>query len=134
MKRFISIVLIMTLFVSIFAVSSIQSFAAESGENTKIEEKTSAIRSFLKDVPLGDKLLSLLDTVLGYCKQLVRFIRSNETYKNIATAVLAVLAFLAIPILLGVLVVVYAAIGAMVVFAGALTAVAEIFLGMVPKF
>ena len=59
---------------------------------------------------------------------------NDETYSNVFTAILAVLALLAIPIIIGAVVVVYVAIGAMIIFAGALTAIVELFLGMLPAF
>ncbi len=59
------------------------------------------------------------------------FITSNETYKNIATAILAVLAILIVPFLVALLVIAYVAMAAIITIAGALTSLAESIITVV---
>ena len=179
MKRFISILLILTLVMSVFTVTSISSFAedtedsttgegtpstGEGGEGTETpppaegsegeeggdgtetpptegegdgdgetapEEEndySNPINDFLeKHIPFNgledvkEVLFKIIDTIWD-------FVTSEETYKDITTLLPAILVFLAMPIVIGLLVIVYAAIGAMIMFAGALTAVVDIVL------
>ena len=190
MKRFISILLILTLVMSVFTVTSISSFAedtedpatgegtpstgedgegtetppsteggegeeggdgtqtppAEGGEGTETpptegegdgegetapEEEndySNPINDFLeKHIPFNgledvkEVLFKIIDTIWY-------FVTSEETYKDITTLLPAILVFLAMPIVIGLLVIVYAAIGAMIMFAGALTAVVDVVL------
>ena len=102
------------------------------GEPTP-DEATDPIVEFIKGIPYGEEILNVWNTIKGYLDQIVAFINSEDTYKNIFTAILAIVAILFIPILLGILVVVYVAIAAMIVFAGALTGLAELFMGMIPQ-
>lgn len=74
------------------------------------------------------------DKLFGVVDEIWNFIASNETYKNIATAICAVVAFICIPIVIGAVVLAYIAIGAIVVVAGALTTVIELILGMLLGF
>ncbi len=198
MKRFISILLILTLVMSVFTVTSISSFAedtedpatgegtpstGEDGEGTGTEtpppseggegeeggdgtqtppaeggegeeggdgtetpptegegdgygetapkeenDYSNPINDFLeKHIPFNgledvkEVLFKIIDTIWD-------FVTSEETYKDITTLLPAILVFLAMPIVIGLLVIVYAAIGAMIMFAGALTAVVDVVL------
>ena len=56
------------------------------------------------------------------------FIQSDETYKNIFTAIVGVLAFLFLPILIGLVIVVYAIMAGMIMMGGALVEVVKVFL------
>ena len=153
MKRFISILLILTLAMSVFTVTSISSFAEDTedpatgegtpstgedgegegvgyGETAPKEENdySNPINDFLeKHIPFNgledvkEVLFKIIDTIWD-------FVTSEETYKDITTLLPAILVFLAMPIVIGLLVIVYAAIGAMIMFAGALTAVVDVVL------
>ena len=194
MKRIISILLILTLAMSVFTVTSIYSFAEESGtentETTNPEEDTTntptdgegegtdtptdgegtgtdapaegegegegegttegdgttedgeetpedddnsnPINDFLAEYLPVEALGDLKDTLFGFIDDVWDFIMSEESYQNLATGALAVLALFMIPILIGLVVVVYAAIGAMIIFASALTAVLELIFPMIP--
>ena len=194
MKRIISILLILTLAMSVFTVTSIYSFAEESGtentETTNPEEDTTntptdgegegtdtptdgegtgtdapaegegegegegttegdgttedgeetpedddnsnPINDFLAEYLPVEALGDLKDTLFGFIDDVWDFIMSEESYQNLATGALAVLALFMIPILIGLVVVVYAAIGAMIIFASALTAVLELIFPMSP--
>lgn len=104
---------------------------AEGGAD--VEENTDPIGGFLAQYLPVEALGKLKDALFGFVGQLWAFIQRDETYSNIATAILAVLTLIAIPIIIGVVVVIYAVIGAMIIFAGALTAVIEIVLSMIPS-
>ena len=88
---------------------------------------TGKILVFLKDMEA--QLFGVIDEILV-------FINSNETYKNAATIALAVLAVLLLPVIIGLIVVIYVAVGAMILFAGALVAIIEVVIqtvaGIVP--
>ena len=179
MKRFISILLILTLMMSVFTVTSISSFAEETGDDTTqtppadgegtetdppaggegtetdppadgegtetdppadgegngegeaTEEEndySNPINDFLeKHVPFNgledvkEILFKIIDTVWD-------FVTNEETYKKLETLLPAILVLMAMPIVIGLLVIVYAAIGAMIMAAGALTAVVDVVL------
>ena len=76
------------------------------------------------------KLTELKTTLFGYVDKVVNFIKSNETYKNIAKAILAVIAILLFPVFIGLIVVVYVTIGGMILFAGALVGIVEIIMSI----
>jgi hypothetical protein len=83
-----------------------------------IEETSDNIRNELGKVNnniTADLFLGFVDEFKGIKDQVWSFLSSNETYKNIFTAILAILGFLFIPILLGVLLIAYL-IMAIVVF------------------
>jgi hypothetical protein len=158
MKKFISILLIMTLLCGMFAVNSISVYAEEivdesvdnvgdaeqdtttdeevdqpvvEEESAPFEEESSFIMSLLgKFIPM-EALGRLKDALFGFVEKMWEFIQSNETYSNIATAVIALLAVLALPLVVGGVVIIYAIVGGMIIFAGALTATVELFIGMV---
>ena len=192
MKRIISILLILTLAMSVFTVTSIYSFAEESGtentETTNPEEETTntptdgegeetdtptdgegtgtdaptegegegegttegdgttedgeetpeeddnsnPINDFLAEYLPVEALGDLKDTLFGFIDDVWDFIMSEESYQNLAKGALAVLALFMIPILIGLVVVVYAAIGAMIIFASALTSILELIFPMIP--
>lgn len=166
MKKFISILLIMTLLFATFTTASISAFAEESsGEENNTETtpeqggetedttpegdgtteetqpegdnegtatgETDLIANFLASFIPVEALGRLKDALFSFVERLWDFIMSDETYSNVATAVLAVLGILAIPVVVGVVVVIYGIIGGMIIVAGALTAVVELFLGMI---
>lgn len=131
MKKIFSILLVMTFVFSAFAVCPV--FAAGEAESA-----TPSLGLDLNlDIDLSDikgTLSSLKDKLFGFVKDIIAKIMSNETYKNIATAIGAVLAFIFLPIIIGLIIVAYVAIGAMVLVAGALVAVVEIFVSIFSGF
>ena len=125
MKKIFSILLVMTFVFSAFAVCPV--FAAD--------EAAPAIPSL--DFDLSDikgTLASLKDELFGIVKDIIAKVKSDETYMNIATAIGAILAFICLPIIIGLIIVAYVTIGAMVVFAGALVAAVEIFISILSGF
>ena len=123
MKKFLSFLLVMTFVFSAFAACPV--FAAGEAESAS------------PSLDLGDikgTLSSLKDKLFGFVKDIIAKIMSNETYKNVATAIGAVLAFIFLPIIIGLIIVAYVAIGAMVLVAGALVAVVEIFVSIFSGF
>ncbi len=123
MKKMFSILLIMTFIFSTFAVCPV--LAAGEAESASPSLDLSDIKG---------TLASLKDKLFGFVKDIIAGIMSNETYKNIATAIGAVLAFIFLPIIIGLIIVAYVAIGAMVLVAGALVAVVEIFVSIFSGF
>ena len=105
----------------------------EDGEETPEEDDNSnPINDFLAEYLPVEALGDLKDTLFGFIDDVWDFIMSEESYQNLATGALAVLALFMIPILIGLVVVVYVAIGAMIIFASALTAVLELIFPMIP--
>ena len=106
---------------------------ATDGEGGDEEGESNPLVDFLASFIPVDALEGLANALFGIIGDMWNFVSNHETYGTIATAVLGGLAFLAIPFVFGVIVVVYAAIGGMIMFAGALVGVAEMFLGIVPS-
>ena len=123
MKKFLSFLLVMTFVFSAFAACPV--FAVGEAESASPSLDLSDIKGTLS---------SLKDKLFGFVKDIIAKIMSNETYKNIATAIGAVLAFIFLPIIIGLIIVAYVAIGAMVLVAGALVAVVEIFVSIFSGF
>lgn len=113
----------MTFVFSAFAACPV--FAAGEAESASPSLDLSDIKGTLS---------SLKDKLFGFVKDIIAKIMSNETYKNVATAIGAVLAFIFLPIIIGLIIVAYVAIGAMVLVAGALVAVVEIFVSIFSGF
>lgn len=198
MKKFVSILLVMTLVLSVFTMTSISTYAEETGDevvddnttpddtvtddnttegdDTVTDEGTTEDDGTLDDDTTGDTttddttdggeegttpeegagenteettddsiwgfvgaflpvdaLKGLADALFGLVAQMWNFVMNNETYGTIVTAALAVLTFLAIPFVFGVVVVVYVSISGMMIFAGALTGIVELLFPMIPK-
>ena len=123
MKRFTSILMIFILMLTVMSTTSVMVSAADGN----VEVQSDA----------GDDMGSLLTELKVAVKELaweiINFIKSEETYKNIATAILAVLAILFLPLILGVVVMVFVAIVAMESFVGAMVKIAEIILSVIPS-
>ncbi len=96
MKRFIFILLILITLCSVFTVSI---FA--EGENSSYNDGVQA------GANLAQELNNAKEELWGILEQTWNFIMSDETYKNIATAILGILAFIFIPIIAGIVVFVY---------------------------
>lgn len=142
MKRFASFVLIFIFVASLFVATSMTIFAEDTVENIPApEEQTDLtwnnLSAAIKNIDVTDmnSIKAAYNTLKGvlksYYHKLVTFIKSNETYSDIATAILGILAFITFPIIIGLIVIAYITIGAMILFAGALTAVVELVLGVV---
>lgn len=123
MKRFTSILMIFILMLTFMSSTSVMASAAD----VNVEVQPDA----------GDDMGTLLTELKVAVKELVleiiNFIKSDETYKNIATAILAVLAILFLPVILGVVVIVFVAIVAMESFVGAMVKIVEIILAVIPS-
>jgi putative effector of murein hydrolase LrgA (UPF0299 family) len=137
MKRFVSLLLIILMISSVMAVMSISVFAADGAESaipgsSQIKDLLDKVKAY---VPL-DTLKEFKNELELYVKALIVFIKSEETYKNIATAILAVLAFLFIPIVIGVVVIVYLAAALMAAVSTVVVGIVEVILtvlvGLIP--
>jgi hypothetical protein len=122
---------------SVMAVMSISVFAADGAESaipgsSQIKDLLDKVKAY---VPL-DALKEFKNELELYVKALIIFIKSEETYKNIATAILAVLAFLFIPIVIGVVVIVYLAAALMAAVSTVVVGIVEVILtvlvGLIP--
>ena len=134
MKRFVSILFIFIFVFSAFSAMSISAFAeddfADSVQDSAAEnigKLTELLKSLEEYVPTEEleKIKSELTTTV---KAVWLFIQSDETYKNIFTAIVGVLAFLFLPILIGLVIVVYAIMAGMIMMGGALVEVVKVFL------
>ena len=134
MKRFVSILFIFIFVFSAFSAMSISAFAeddfADSVQDSAAEnigKLTELLKSLEEYVPTEEleKIKSELTTTV---KAVWLFIQSDETYKNIFTAIVGVLAFLFLPILIGLVIVAYAIMAGMIMMGGALVEVVKVFL------
>lgn len=134
MKRFVSILFIFIFAFSAFSAMSISAFAeddfADSVQDSAAEnigKLTELLKSLEEYVPTEEleKIKSELTTTV---KAVWLFIQSDETYKNIFTAIVGVLAFLFLPILIGLVIVAYAIMAGMIMMGGALVEVVKVFL------
>ncbi len=142
MKRITSILLILIIACSVFTVMSIPAFAedgAVAGDEATAGEGAAAgaldgILAKLKQFVAGVQLDNIKETVFGPVKNMWNLIMSNETYKNFLTGILAVLAFIAIPVVFGVTFIVYAIMVAASVLGNALiviiVAITEMLIGV----
>lgn len=144
MKRFISILFVFIFIISAFSVTGVTAFAAEEGEmgefigsvqeNTSVymEKLTGLLESLKSYVPM-EKIEALKAELTTWVKAIWGFISSNQTYKNIFTAIAAIIVFLLLPIVIGLILVAYAIMAGMIMFGGALVAVAQVFIEMLIK-
>ena len=140
MKRIMSILLIMILVCSVFSVMAISAFADEEPSGDVAEDTlenmnkvTGGIQGLLEQVqafvPM-DILEQYKNEATMFVKVLIAAVKHEDTYRNIFTAILGVLGFLCIPLVIGVIVVLYVAIALATVFASVLVKLAEVFLLM----
>lgn len=127
MKRITAIVLIFVLVCAAFGVMSVSAFASESPDANESVTDSS-------DFSISGNLAELKTKLFGAVEKMISFINSNETYKKISTILLAVLAFIFIPIVIAFVFIVYVTIGTMIIFAGALTGVVEIIITILAGF
>ncbi|MBQ7873101.1 MAG: hypothetical protein IJ360_03930 [Clostridia bacterium] len=134
MKRFVSILFIFIFVFSAFSAMSISAFAeddfagsVQDSATENIGKLTELLKSLEEYVPTEEleKIKSELTTTV---KAVWLFIQSDETYKNIFTAIVGVLAFLFLPILIGLVIVAYAIMAGMIMMGGALVEVVKVFL------
>ncbi len=93
---------------------SLPVFAAEEGVGSTTEQTLEGLKADLK----------------GVIDKVIAFIKSDETYENVATVLLAILLILFVPILIGVFFLAYLVIAVMTLFASALVAVIELLAGL----
>ena len=132
MKKIFSVLLILVLVISTFALTSISAFAADAPAGDSAQSEGDFVTDFLASVLPLEELDALKASLFGIVEEMWNYIMSDSTYASIATAIFACLLALAIPIVLGILIVIYAAIGAMVIFAGALTSFIEAIFPIIP--
>lgn len=130
MKRTVSIILIVMMVCSMFAMMSVGAFAEGTGE-TATEQASGALAQALEKVksfiPM-EMLNEFKNEIISYVKELWAFIQSDETYKNIATAILAILAILFIPIIIAVVVIIYTIAALVAAISSALVAIIQLIL------
>lgn len=140
MKRFISILLIALIACSALSVMTISAFAEEAGNNVvddalantgKVTDTLKGVLEKVKAYVPMDELMKFKDEATAFVKALIVFVKSEETYKNIATAILGVLAFIFIPIIIGIVVAAYIAAALMTVCASVIVKIAEVVLGLI---
>lgn len=137
MKRITSILLILIIVCSAFTVMNISVFAEEGA--TQDEAAAGGIDGILdmlgQFIPM-ETINNLKETVFGPINDLWDRVMSNETYKNIFTAILGVLGFLLIPIIFALAFIAYTIMAASIICAGALVALLEVILtilvGLIP--
>lgn len=123
MKRFTSILMIFILMFTFMSTTSVMALAADGNVEAQ-PDASDDMGSLLSELKVAVKELVL---------EIINFIKSDETYKNIATAILAVLAILFLPLILAVVVIVFVAIVAMESFVGAMVKIVEIILAVIPS-
>ena len=146
MKRFVSVIFIMLLTLSLLTTLGMSAFAAETpdGAGELTDNVTTGVGQFTKVLeglleqakgflPM-EKLEAVKNEMVITVKAIWVFIQNDETYKNVFTAIAAILAFIFIPIIIGVLVVAYLIIAIMIVFAGVLVKIVEVILSILVGF
>lgn len=114
MKRIISIALILMVMAVGLCAVSVPAFAEEGTAESNTEQTLEGIKSDMGDVV--DKILV--------------FIKSDETYEELATILLAVLLIIFVPIIVGLFFIAYLIIAVLTLFASALGAVIEMLAGL----
>lgn len=114
MKRIISIALILMVMAVGLCAVSVPAFAEEGTAASNTEQTLEGIKSDLGGVV--DKILA--------------FIKSDETYEDAATILLAVLLIIFVPIIVGLFFIAYLIIAVMTLFASALGTVIEMLAGL----
>lgn len=114
MKRIISIALILMVMAVGLCAVSVPAFAEEGAADSNTEQTLEGIKSDMGDVV--DKILV--------------FIKSDETYEELATILLAVLLIIFVPIIVGLFFIAYLIIAVLTLFASALGAVIEMLTGL----
>lgn len=114
MKRIISIALILMVMAVGLCAVSVPAFAEEGAAESNTEQTLEGIKSDMGDVV--DKILV--------------FIKSDETYEELATILLAVLLIIFVPIIVGLFFIAYLIIAVLTLFASALGAVIEMLTGL----
>lgn len=114
MKRIISIALILMIMAVGLCAVSVPAFAEEGTAASNTEQTLEGIKSDMGGIV--DKILT--------------FIKSDETYEDVATILLAVLLIVFVPIIVGLFFIAYLIIAVMTLFASALGAVIEVLTGL----
>lgn len=114
MKKIISVALVLMIVAATLCAVSLPTFAEEESGTSNTEQTLEGLKSDLK----------------GVVDKVIAFIKSDETYTNIATILLAVLLIIFVPILIGIFFLVYLIVAVMTLFASALVAVIEVLSGL----
>ena len=137
MKKFLSVLFIFIFVFSAFSAMSLSVFAEDDfmgsiqeGSSVNMGNLTELLKSLEAYVPM-EKIAEVKNELTTTVKAVWMFIQSKETYKNIFTAIVAVLAFLFLPILIGLVIVVYAIMAGMIMMGGALVEVVKILLQII---
>ncbi len=141
MKRLVYVFMIIALLCTVMTITSISVFAEDVSDEV-VEGAGDVTTDKPADAPVEDKkeptiqeqLAGLKDKLFGYVKRVWKFIMNDETYKNIFTAVVAVLAFLMLPVIVALVVIAYVSLAAITMVSAALISVIEILMTIVAKF
>ena len=144
MKRLIFMFMIFVLVFSVLTVNSVLVFAEGEGDELTGTEETvpegdgtegeqqqpeNNEGSESEELSTEEELAVLFDELFIVVDDLVEFIQNDETYSTIFGAILAVLAIIIIPFLVGILVIAYIAIAAVVIITSALMSLLEVIVG-----
>lgn len=132
MKNIKSILMMVMIVCMMLSATSVVAFAEESAEGMNIEAILGELGVDFSSIE--QELAALTAEAKGYIDGIVNMIMEDETYRSIATAVLAILAVLLFPVIIALIFIAYVTIAMMIIFAGALTAVVELLVGIVSQF
>ncbi len=138
MKRLTSILLILLLVCSVFSVTALSTFAEEAdlgdvaGDTIENANKlTDALKGLLEQVraiaPM-EALEEFKNEAIEFVNVLIAFLKHQGTYEQVSTAILAILGFIFLPIIIGLIVVAYVAIALGTVFASVLVGIVKVLL------
>lgn len=137
MKRFASFILIFVLVCAMFGTVSASVFAEEATPETAVAEGSGLIDTLLAKVRgfvTAEKLAELKTLLFSLPTKMLNFIKSAFTLESLPMLLAGVAAVIFVPIVFGLMVIAFVTIGAMIVFAGALTAIVEVLLTILSGF
>ncbi|MGM9631892.1 MAG: hypothetical protein ACI3XL_02225 [Eubacteriales bacterium] len=131
MKRFASFILIFVLVCAMVGTVSASVFAEEATPGAAVSEGSGLIDTLLAKVRgfvTAEKLAELKTLLFSLPAKMLNFIKSAFTLESLPMLLAGVAAVIFVPIVFGLVVIAFVTIGAMIVFAGALTAIVEVLL------
>lgn len=141
MKRLVYVFMIIALLCTVMTITSVSAFAEDVSDevvegvgDVEADKTTDAPVEDKKEPTIQEQIAGLKDKLFGYIKRVWNFIMSDETYKNIFTAVVAVLAFLMLPVIVALVVIAYVSLAAITMVSAALISVIEMLMSIVSKY
>lgn len=120
-----------------FGTVSASVFAEEATPETAVAEGSGLIDTLLAKVRgfvTAEKLAELKTLLFSLPTKMLNFIKSAFTLESLPMLLAGVAAVIFVPIVFGLMVIAFVTIGAMIVFAGALTAIVEVLLTILSRF